>query len=215
MFAKDGYDVMFKSLAFCVILAAVGVYFDGILGYVFYVISAVFAALTLNFFRDPDRVTPEGDDLLIAPADGKVVVVKPVEFNEYIGGPATQVSIFLSALDVHVNRVPANGTIEMVDYHPGEYLLAWHEKASELNEHSEFGLKHTSGTKIYFKQITGYVARRIVYHLKVGDKVNAGNRFGMMKFGSRMDILLPSNVDIYVKEGDRTTAGATIMGRFN
>ena len=122
-------------------------------------------------------------------------------------------SIFLSPLNVHVNRVPADGVIEYVRYVPGDYLVAWHPKASEKNERSEIGLRHPSGTKILFKQIAGAVARRIVYHLSVGDTVKAGERFGLVKFGSRMDVLVPPGTPLDVAVGDRVTAGETILGR--
>jgi phosphatidylserine decarboxylase len=150
--------------------------------------------------------------LLLAPADGKVVQIETVHESLYIQGEARQVSIFLSPLDVHVNRVPADGVIEYDQYVPGDYLVAWHPKASEKNERSQLGLRHPSGTPILFKQIAGAVARRIVYHIGVGDKVRAGERFGLVKFGSRMDVLVPPYVPIHVKVGDRVVAGETVLG---
>jgi phosphatidylserine decarboxylase len=210
--ARDGYTTIFITLIICGLLIWGGYRLNNWATWPLYVFSAVLLGLILNFFRDPERTTPQGEHLMISPADGKVVLIKPVEKATYIDGPATQVSIFLSPLDVHVNRVPVSGKVEYVKYHPGEYLVAWHEKSSELNERSEFGVLHSSGTKIFFKQITGAVARRIVYRLKEGDVVTAGERFGMMKFGSRMDILVPANVKILVKVGDVTVAGESIIG---
>lgn len=170
---------------------------------------------TLYFFRDPDRTPPAGarHNGLLAPADGRVVEV--VEENEplYIEGPATRVSIFLSPLDVHVNRVPARGVIEYEKYRPGDYLVAWHPKASEKNERSEFGLRHPSGTRILFKQIAGAVARRIEYDISEGDTVAAGQRFGIVKFGSRMDVFVPASVVLDVQEGQRVRAGESVLGR--
>lgn len=212
MFAKEGYTIIATTAGISLVLTLLGYWIGNRWSWLLYILAALLMVFVLNFFRDPERTTPAGNELLIAPADGKVVQIVELEHAKYIDGPATQVSIFLSAFDVHVNRIPLSGVVEYVHYYPGEYLLAWHEKASELNEQSQFGLRHESGTKILFKQITGYVARRIVYHIAEGDSVTAGNRFGMMKFGSRMDIIVPANVELNVKVGQRTVAGETVMG---
>ncbi|MFW5955752.1 MAG: phosphatidylserine decarboxylase family protein, partial [Rhodothermales bacterium] len=183
----------------------------------FFILTGVLAlAFTLYFFRDPERLAPEGasgGSLILAPADGKVVVVDDVEEPLYLKGPARQVSIFLSPLNVHVNRNPVDGVVEYDEYVPGEYLVAWHPKASEKNERSMIGVRHRSGARVLYKQIAGAVARRIVYHIKKGDQVVAGERFGIVKFGSRMDVLVPPGSEIDVRVGDRTTAGETILGR--
>jgi len=213
MFAKEGYTIIATTAGISLALSIIGYWMGNRWSWVLYILAIVIMLFVLNFFRDPERTTPVGNDFLVAPADGKIVQIVQLENAKYVDGPATQVSIFLSAFDVHVNRIPLSGVIEYVHYYPGEYLLAWHEKASELNEQSQFGLRHASGTKILFKQITGYVARRIVYHISEGDTVTAGNRFGMMKFGSRMDIIVPANVELDVKVGQRTVAGETILGR--
>jgi phosphatidylserine decarboxylase len=171
-------------------------------------------AFTLYFFRDPERTPPPEarDSGLLAPADGRVVEIVEEEEPLYLKGPAKRISIFLSPLDVHVNRVPARGVIEYAKYRPGDYLVAWHPKASEKNERSEFGLRHPSGTKVVFKQIAGAVARRIEYDLAEGDTVEAGERFGIVKFGSRMDLLVPPSVDLDVEEGQTVRAGTTVLG---
>ncbi len=213
MFAKEGYTLIAIAVAVAIVLVLLGLWLSNRWSWPLYVLAVVTVGFVLNFFRDPERTTPSGDNLLIAPADGRIVQIVTVENPKYVDGPATQVSIFLSAFDVHVNRVPVSGVVEYLTYTPGDYLLAWHEKASELNEQSAFGVKHASGTRILFKQITGYVARRIVYHLEEGDTVKAGERFGMMKFGSRMDILVPANVQLEVEVGQKTVAGETVMGR--
>lgn len=213
MFSKEGYTIIAATAGISLFLTLIGYWIGNRWSWTLYILAAVMMFFVLNFFRDPERTSPTGKDLLIAPADGKIVQIVQLEDATYIEGPATQVSIFLSAFDVHVNRIPLSGVIEYAHYYPGEYLLAWHEKASELNEQSQFGLRHESGTKILFKQITGYVARRIVYHIAEGDTVTAGNRFGMMKFGSRMDIIVPANVELDVQVGQRTVAGVTIIGR--
>ncbi|MFO7799699.1 MAG: phosphatidylserine decarboxylase, partial [Rhodohalobacter sp.] len=133
--------------------------------------------------------------------------------DEYVGEEVTQVSIFLSPLNVHVNRNPITGLLEYIKYYPGKYLMAWEDHASEMNERAHFGVTHPSGMKMMFKQITGFMARRIVYNLEEGDQLKAGERFGIMKFGSRMDLLLPKKVKINVKIGDKTVAGESIIGK--
>ena len=214
MIAREGYS----NIAFVLLLSIgmsvlTGFYIDHWIAYLIYAVALLLVIFILFFFRDPDRVTPEDDSLIISPADGKVVMVKEVEEEIYLKGKATQISIFLSPMNVHVNRVPASGTIEYVKYHPGVYLMAWDERASSMNERADFGLKLNSGLKIFFRQITGFLARRIVYSITETDRVKAGNRFGMMKFGSRMDVLVPEEVQVMVREGDHTVAGESILGK--
>ncbi|MCH8567902.1 MAG: phosphatidylserine decarboxylase family protein [Balneolales bacterium] len=215
MFAKDGYSVITWAIVLGIVLAVAGYAIGGWPAYIFYVLGLLTISFTLYFFRDPERVFPSNsDEILLAPADGKVILITKNLKHDFFDGPCTQISIFLSPLDVHVNRNPVTGKVVYAKYHPGQYLVAWHEKASELNERSEFGVIHKTGTKVFFRQITGYVARRIVFHIKEGDNINAGERFGMMKFGSRMDILVPDSTKLHIKPGDRTVAGVTIMGDF-
>ena len=213
MISKEGFGTIAVVLIFSVIVGFGASYLPELLAYLIYAALGVLCFLTVYFFRDPDRKTPDDESLIISPADGKVVLIKEAEESEYMNEPATQISIFLSPLNVHVNRVPFSGEVEYVKYSPGKYLMAWEDHASELNERAHFGVKHVSGTKMLFKQITGFLARRIVYYLEEGDKVEAGERFGIMKFGSRMDLLLPKNVEIMVKKGDKTVAGESIIGK--
>ena len=213
MFAKEGYPTM--ALATAIVAVIFYLSFNFINHWVAYLIEVVFIVLwgiVIYFFRDPERTSPNGENLVISPADGKVVLIKEIQQDVYLNASATQISIFLSPLDVHVNRNPISGRLEYLKYHPGKYLMAWGENASQLNERADFGVLHASGTKLFFKQITGFLARRIVYHIKEGDALKAGERFGMMKFGSRMDIMVPKNVQIKVKVGDRTWAGESILG---
>lgn len=212
-FAKDGYDVIAWAIGISIVLIAIGVWFGSWAQWVFFALAAFSTAFTLYFFRDPDRVTPNDPNLIISPADGKVILIQRVFEPQYLNEEVTQVSIFLSPMNVHVNRIPVSGVVEFKKYVPGQYLVAWHEKASDLNERSEFGVRHASGKKMFFKQITGYIARRITFHLNEGDAVVAGDRFGMMKFGSRMDLLFPDSFTLDVKVGDVTVAGETILGR--
>lgn len=216
MFAKDGYPSMaLATIVMAIVFYLTYTFVNHWIAYPIYAVFFVMWAIVIYFFRDPERTPPEGEQLIISPADGKVVLIKKIQEDVYLKTQATQVSIFLSPLDVHVNRNPITGVLEYLKYHPGKYLMAWDENASDLNERADFGVKHPSGTKIFFKQITGFLARRIVYHIKEGDQLKAGERFGMMKFGSRMDIIVPDNVEIKVKEGDRTWAGQSVLAVIN
>ena len=211
MFAKDGYSTIIYTLIASVFLSIGGFFLGGWAQYVLYFLAVFLTVFTLYFFRNPKRNIPDNDNILLSPADGKVIVLKRVEYNKFLQGPGIQMSIFLSPLDVHVNRVPITGKVDYAAYFEGQYLVAWHEKASELNERSEFGVTHSTGLKVFFNQITGYIARRITFHIKEGDDVKAGYLFGMMKFGSRMDIIVPESVELLVKEGDRVVGGETIL----
>lgn len=215
MLAREGYStitfVAFVSMAGSIAAS----YVDHWSAYIIYAAMIILTGLTVFFFRDPDRDVPDDESLILAPADGKVVLVEQVEEKKYIKGKATQISIFLSPLDVHVNRLPVSGMLEYLEYYPGAYLMAWDHRASELNERADFGVLHPSGIRFFFRQITGFMARRIVYHIDKGDKLKAGNRFGMMKFGSRMDILVPPQIAVLARKGDRTIAGETILGKID
>jgi len=213
MLAKEGFSTILVVFGFSLLVIFAISFAPPWAGYIVYPILAVLCGLVLYFFRDPDRTTPDDDSLIISPADGKVVLIQDVKEDEYVGEEVTQVSIFLSPLNVHVNRIPISGKLEYVKYYPGKYLMAWEDHASEMNERAHFGVIHPSGMKMMFKQITGFMARRIVYHLEEGDKLKAGERFGIMKFGSRMDLLLPKNVKVDVKIGDKTVAGESIIGK--
>lgn len=216
MFAREGYILIAIAAVLSAVLVLIGFQLSMIWRAGFIALAVLILAFTLYFFRDPERTPPqEGSEgrLVLAPADGKVVVVADdVREPLYLDGPAKQVSIFLSPLNVHVNRIPVDGVVEYVNYVPGDYLVAWHPKASELNERSEIGVRHPDGTQVLFKQIAGAVARRIVFHVEEGDTVVAGERFGIVKFGSRMDVLVPPHVEINVQEGDRVSAGESILG---
>lgn len=215
MIAKEGYSTIAVAVLLALVFAGIGYWASvPLISVMLYLLGIALIGFVLYFFRDPERTPPENaDELLIAPADGKVILMYENIEHDFFTGPCTQISIFLSPMNVHVNRIPASGKVSYAKYHPGEYLVAWHEKASELNERSEFGVEHTSGARVYFRQITGFIARRIVFDIEEGDQVKAGHKFGMMKFGSRMDILVPADMELNVKKGDITVAGETIMGR--
>jgi len=214
--AREGYTIIALVMGLALALTVGSLWVDSwLVRGPMLALAAGGLAFTLYFFRDPER-TPPPDALeagIVAPADGRVVEVADEEEPLYLDGPARRISIFLSPLDVHVNRVPARGVIEHAEYRPGDYLVAWHPKASEKNERSEFGLRHPSGTMLLFKQIAGAVARRIEYDLQEGDTVETGQRFGIVKFGSRMDLLVPPSVELRVEEGQTVRAGTTVLGR--
>jgi phosphatidylserine decarboxylase len=215
MITKYGYDVFFTIAAVCVVVIVLALLFIEPKSYRISLIIVSLAVLgfIINFFRDPNRTTPKGDNLIIAPADGKVVVVKKIFDNEFFHADVWQVSIFMSPLNVHVNRNPISGVVKHTRYVQGEYFAAFEDKASEKNEQMIVGLENANG-KVLCKQIAGFLARRIVCQLKPGDTVVAGQRFGMIKFGSRVDVLVPWSVDLRTKIGDVTIAGETILGEF-
>jgi phosphatidylserine decarboxylase len=212
LITKYGYDVVGVVLLIVVMGSAMSWYLIDVRAVKFPLIALLFLFLffTLSFFRDPDRSTPAGANLIVAPADGKVVLIQDVVEGEFIKGDAVQVSIFMSPLNVHVNRYPMSGIVGYFRYFPGEFLVAFDDKSSVRNERTHIGVESGS-VRVLFKQIAGFVARRIVADLKVGDQAIAGQRFGMIKFGSRVDVLMPGKVTLKVKMGDRTVAGETVL----
>lgn len=211
MFTKYGYSTIgFVSiLSFILIIA--GIFFNsGYIKYPLFAVAILIMIFTLNFFRDPERVTPLKEDIVVSPADGTVLFVKEVIDEKFINGKAKQISIFMSPLNVHVNRIPVSGTVDYIKHYEGEYIAAFEDKASERNERTEIGISSDKG-KVLFTQIAGFVARRIVCDLKIGDNVKIGERFGMIKFGSRVDILVPINWQEKVKKDDKVFAGETIL----
>ncbi len=211
MLTKYGYNTIgvFSLISF--LLIAVSFFIQNQYGkYTLFAVGIFILIFTLQFFRDPERITPKGDNILVSPADGKVIIIKDVNEEKFLNEEATQISIFMSPLNVHVNRIPIDGTVDYLKYVHGEYLVASHDKADERNERSEIGITSKFG-KILFTQVAGMVARRIIYDLKESDSVKIGERFGMIKFGSRVDVIVPKKWDLKVKEGDVTTAGETIL----
>lgn len=177
-------------------------------------ILAASVFLVVNFFRDPERLVPaDPGNLVVSPADGRVVLVKDVEEPEYVGRKAVKVSIFMSPLDVHVNRFPVSGTVELVRRIPGTFIGAFHEKSSDLNERVSIGIRRSDGSRILFTQIAGALARRIVAEVSVGQEATVGERFGMIMFGSRVDVVMPKEAQVAVSLHDRVTAGETVLGR--
>ncbi|MEA2031820.1 MAG: phosphatidylserine decarboxylase family protein [candidate division Zixibacteria bacterium] len=211
MIVKDGWPFILIALVLTVVLLLGALKWDSLL---LIILSSLLAVITLFmafFFRNPDRIIPDVPLSILASADGRIVKIE--SFNHpYVDGPATRISIFLSVFDVHVNRVPVSGIIDYVKYNPGKFFPAFEDKASDLNEQTEIGLTMPEGQRLVFTQIAGILARRIVCNLKKGDTVSAGERFGMIRFGSRCDIILPEESTLKVKIGDRVKGGTTIIG---
>ena len=219
MITRYGVDNFLVMLAVSILLMAAGVLLTKGWGmYALLIVGLVLAVFTFWFFRDPERTIPESavkdESIILSPADGKVVEIKEITENKYLNSQAIQVSIFLSPLDVHVNRSPVTGKVEFYKYVPGDYLVAYHPKSSELNEHSLIGVNTRYG-KVLFKQIVGILARRLVCELKEGDIIKSGQKFGMMKFGSRMDVIVDKSTNISIKTGDKVIGGITVLGSLN
>ena len=177
-------------------------------------VSVIFYLLILQFFRNPVFDISRNDNQVLAPADGKVVVIEETTETEYLRDRRKQVSIFMSPVNVHVNRMPVGGVISYFKYHPGKYLVAWHPKSSTENERTTVVAKMKNGTEILFRQIAGALARRIKCYVKEGQPLQQGDEFGFIKFGSRVDVFLPLNARVVVKPGDITKGGRTVIAEF-
>jgi phosphatidylserine decarboxylase len=211
MFSKYGYTTIGVVAVIAFILVSLSFFTQSNpLKIILILVAAVILLLTLNFFRDPERKTPAQNGIIITPADGKVIVIKQNITNSFVGENCNQISIFMSPLNVHVNRIPISGKVEHLKYHEGKFIAAFEDKASENNERMETGIV-SDGNKILFTQIAGFIARRIVNELKVGDNVAVGERFGMIKFGSRVDVFVPGNWKPVVQLNDNVHAGETIL----
>jgi phosphatidylserine decarboxylase len=173
--------------------------------------SVLFYLLILQFFRNPIFAITQNTKHVLAPADGKVVVIEETEEKEYFNSRKKQISIFMSPVNVHVNRAPVSGVISFFKYHPGKYLVAWHPKSSLENERTTVAVKMQNGAEILFRQIAGALARRIKWYVKEGQSIEQGQEFGFIKFGSRVDVFLPLDAQITVKVGDITKGGRTII----
>ncbi|MBW7996256.1 MAG: phosphatidylserine decarboxylase family protein [Candidatus Glassbacteria bacterium] len=178
------------------------------------VLFAVLSLFSLYFFRDPERPTPSGNNLVVCPADGKVLGIEQVDEPEFIGGPAEKLSIFMNVFDVHVNRAPLAGTVGYKNYRPGKFLNASLDKASVDNEAMSLGIESARHGKVLVRQIAGLIARRIVCRVETGDSLERGERFGLIRFGSRVEVFISPGVEWKVKQGDRVIAGETVLAEF-
>lgn len=173
--------------------------------------GVVLYLIVLQFFRNPIFTVSRNEKQVLAPADGKVVVIEEADEPEYLKGKRKQISIFMSPVNVHVNRMPVAGSISYYKYHPGKYLVAWHPKSSTENERTTVVTKMNNGTEVLFRQIAGALARRIKCYVQQGQQFEQGQEFGFIKFGSRVDIFLPLNAVVKVNIGDKTTGGKTVI----
>ena len=208
---KDGWKFVLPLLLLSVFL------------FFFWKIGSLFllglASLTLFFFRDPERKIPEGEDLILAPADGKVIDISEIGEENFLHSKAKVVRIFMSIFNIHVQRSPVKGKVEWIKYNSGKFVAAYTEEASRENESNLIGIQKSyqvssNEKRILVKQIAGSVARRICCWCKEGDNLLAGERIGMIRFGSRVDVYLPQEVEIKVKKGDRVVGGETLIGKF-
>jgi phosphatidylserine decarboxylase len=213
---KEGYVIILIAFIICAGIFTVNHLFLKDILILYWLINAfllVMFYLVVQFFRVPFRIAPQGDNLIICPADGKVVVIEETEETEYFKDKRVQISIFMSPLNVHVQWNPIAGITKYVKYHAGKYLVAWHPKSSTENERTTVVVQHANGKEILFRQIAGAVARRIVCYSKENEKVVAASEFGFIKFGSRVDIFLPIGTQIDVKIGDVVQGKTTVIGK--
>ena len=202
-FAKEGYPFILFFAFLTVLSLFVRIHW----------VTAVALILTLfmfYFFRDPDRTTPPDKNSYYSPADGKIIQIRETVEDELLNEKMLEISIFMNAFNVHVNRVPCEGTVRTVKYYPGRFMAAFKEEASKANEHINMVLECASNT-IVLRQVAGLLARRAVCRVKEGDSLQQGERYGIIKFSSRVDVFLPLNTEVKVKLGDKVLAGETVL----
>lgn len=204
--AKSGYPFIISAAFATAILALLGLTTLTLIG-----LATTFAIC--GFFRDPDRVIPEQQGTVVSPADGKVIAASIVGNSPFYDGQTMKVSIFMSVFNVHVNRVPCDGRVKEIKYHPGKFIAANFDKASLENEHNALFIETPNGAQLCVVQVAGLIARRIICEVKPGDSVIRGQRFGLICFGSRLDVYLPTDVKLSVAIGDKIKAGETILGQ--
>lgn len=212
---KEGYNII--AIAFIIASAVVlGGYYLlgwGLLAKILAVVAVLVFAFVVRFFRVPKRTSVIDSNLVIASCDGKVVQVREVEEDEYLKTNCIQISVFMSIFNVHVNYYPVGGKILYSKHHQGAYIVASYPKASVLNERTSIAVETANGTKVLFRQIAGYIARRIVCYANVGDQVSQCSQVGFIKFGSRMDIFIPAGSEVNVKVGDKVVACETVIAK--
>lgn len=203
--AKPGHPLIFGCAFATAVFALLGLTVPALLG------LGVTICVS-GFFRDPHRVVPAEAGAVVSPADGRVILAEPVDENPYLEGRWTKISVFMSVFNVHVNRIPFSGVVRDIIYHPGKFVSANLDKASKNNEQNALIMETDTGLTFGFVQIAGLVARRIICNIRKGDVVHRGQRFGMICFGSRLDIYLPTNARLAVSVGDRVQAGTSVLG---
>jgi len=206
--ASAGYPFIFAAAFTTAVLALLGLT-------TLTLISLAITFAICGFFRDPDRIIPADEGVLVSPADGKVIATGRVDNSPYFEGPASKISIFMSVFNVHVNRIPFNGRIKNISYHPGKFFSANLDKASLENEHNAVFIEMENGQPLCVVQIAGLIARRIICKIQAGERVIRGHRFGLICFGSRLDVYLPLDTKLKVVVGDKVSAGASILGKLS
>lgn len=212
---KESKGTITVALLAVLIIGGLSYYFLEMWSLIVIVPLLVILGLVFWFFRVPNRAVLDHVENVIAPVDGKVVMIKEVEEDEVLKTKCIQISIFMSPLNVHICRYPVSGDVSYKKYHKGKYLVAWHEKSSTENERTTVAIKTAYNHNVVFRQIAGYVARRIVFYCNVEDKAEAGKEFGFIKFGSRMDVFLPLNTEILCKIGDKTKGGIDVIAKLH
>ncbi len=208
---KEGYNIIATVSTFFICITVASFFLATWLGYILTVVSLLLIAFVLRFFRVPSRVMPQKSDKVIySPADGEIVAIEEVVEGEYLNGKALKVSVFMSVWNVHINWLPVSGKVLYFKHHPGKYLVAWAEKSSEINERTTT-VVDTGKHVVLFRQIAGFVARRIVNRTQIGQRVEQCTECGFIKFGSRMDIYLPIGSEVAVKIGEKVTGTQTIL----
>ena len=217
MFHKEGFKIIRNTTIALLSINGIAWYiFDGanLIVKLLTFTSVVFITLVLQFFRNPNRITPINSNHIIAPADGKIVVLEETIEHEYFKDKRIQVSIFMSPFNVHVNRYPISGEVKYTKYHPGKFLVAWHPKSSIENERTTVVVESKKLGPILLRQIAGAVAKRIILYAKKGEECSQGNDMGFIKFGSRVDLFLPLDAKINIKINDMVKGGQTIIASF-
>lgn len=210
---REGNQIIPISILIIAGLWILGYSIHPILGYILALPGIALIGIIFNFFRNPDRDTPIDENLVISPCDGKVVVIEEVEDQIFLNKKVIQLSVFMSPLDVHANRNPITGEVKFYKYFPGKFLMAFNPKSSQDNEQNYVAVDNGKHV-IAYKQIAGFLARRIKCYVGEGDQVKQGAEYGFIRFGSRIDLLLPIGTDIQVKLGDRVTSGESILAKF-
>ena len=211
---REGYTSIALCILFIFILNAfINFLYPDILWlkWIIYILSFALFVIILQFFRSPNINVIKNDEHVICPADGKVVVIEETEETEYLKDKRIQVSVFMSPINVHVNRNPISGIVKYFKYHPGKFLVAWHPKSSTENERTTVVIENTRGVAVLFRQIAGALARRIVCYSVEGEQAEQGEQFGFIKFGSRVDIFLPLGTEIKVGLGETVKGGITVL----
>ena len=207
---KEGKNIIPVALVIIAGLVWLAFLLNPATGWVLSMLGGILAIIIINFFRNPEVAVKLDEDKILAPCDGRVVVIEEVEDKIYFKQTVKQISIFMSPLNVHVNRNPISGTIRYLKYNPGKYLMAFNPKSSELNEHTYIAAEN-SKVSVAYKQIAGFLARRIKWYVQENEEVEQGAEYGFIRFGSRIDILMPTSCKVLVSLGDKTRAGQTIL----